>query len=65
MPIGYYYVPHYENIDNVFRRQIQGPNLQYQALLDTMVLTERGARLQVLAPDTEVWTSFKSYYILF
>uniref|UniRef100_UPI003AABD2D7 neutral alpha-glucosidase C n=1 Tax=Centroberyx gerrardi TaxID=166262 RepID=UPI003AABD2D7 len=36
-----------------YRRQIQGPNLQYQALLDTMVLTERAARFELLEPDTQ------------
>lgn len=33
---------------------MQGPNLQYRALLDTMVLTEKGARFELLEPDTQV-----------
>ncbi|KAL6105814.1 ganc [Pungitius sinensis] len=36
-----------------YRRQIQGPNLQHTALLDTMVLTEKGARFELLDPDTQ------------
>ncbi|KAK5857919.1 hypothetical protein PBY51_011128 [Eleginops maclovinus] len=36
-----------------YRRQMQGPNLQHRALLDTLVLTERGARLELLNPDTQ------------
>ncbi|XP_045918186.1 neutral alpha-glucosidase C isoform X2 [Micropterus dolomieu] len=36
-----------------YRRQIQGPNLQHRALLDTMVLTEKGARLELLEPDSQ------------
>ncbi|XP_076604058.1 neutral alpha-glucosidase C isoform X1 [Chaetodon auriga] len=36
-----------------YRRQIQGPNLQHRALLDTMVLTEKGARFELLEPDTK------------
>ncbi|KAM6968671.1 neutral alpha-glucosidase C [Tautogolabrus adspersus] len=36
-----------------YRRQMQGPNLQYKALLDTMVLTEKGARFELLEPDTQ------------
>lgn len=35
---------------------MQGPNLQHRALLDTMVLTEKGARFELLEPDTQVWT---------
>lgn len=36
------------------RRQSQGPNMQHRALLDTLVLTENGARLELLDPDTKV-----------
>ncbi|XP_074516018.1 neutral alpha-glucosidase C isoform X1 [Sebastes fasciatus] len=36
-----------------YKRQIQGPNLQHRALLDTMVLTEKGARFELLEPDTQ------------
>ncbi|XP_037603401.1 neutral alpha-glucosidase C isoform X1 [Sebastes umbrosus] len=36
-----------------YRRQIQGPNLQHRALLDTMVLTEKGARFELLEPGTQ------------
>nr|XP_046268944.1 neutral alpha-glucosidase C isoform X1 [Scatophagus argus] len=36
-----------------YRRQIQGPNMQHQALLDTMVLTEKGAQLELFEPDTQ------------
>ncbi|XP_069016551.1 neutral alpha-glucosidase AB-like [Embiotoca jacksoni] len=36
-----------------YRRQIQGPNLQHRALLDTMVLTEKGACFELLDPDTQ------------
>ncbi|XP_054862034.1 neutral alpha-glucosidase C [Amphiprion ocellaris] len=36
-----------------YRRQIQGPNLQHRALLDTMALTETGARLELLQPETQ------------
>uniref|UniRef100_A0A8D3A992 Glucosidase alpha, neutral C n=2 Tax=Scophthalmus maximus TaxID=52904 RepID=A0A8D3A992_SCOMX len=36
-----------------YRRQMQGPNLQHRALLDTMVLTEKGARFELLEPDTQ------------
>lgn len=36
-----------------YRRQMQGPNLQHQALLDTMVLTEKGARFELLEPVTQ------------
>lgn len=38
----------------VARRQIRGPNPQYRTLLDTMVLTERGARFELLQPDSQV-----------
>uniref|UniRef100_H3CYV5 Glucosidase alpha, neutral C n=1 Tax=Tetraodon nigroviridis TaxID=99883 RepID=H3CYV5_TETNG len=34
-----------------YRRQSQGPNMQHQALLDTLVLAEKGARLELLEPD--------------
>uniref|UniRef100_A0A671XDE0 Glucosidase alpha, neutral C n=1 Tax=Sparus aurata TaxID=8175 RepID=A0A671XDE0_SPAAU len=37
----------------VARRQIRGPNPQYRTLLDTMVLTERGARFELLQPDSQ------------
>lgn len=36
------------------RRQMQGPNLQHRALLDTMVLTEKGACFQLLESDSQV-----------
>nr|XP_033499233.1 neutral alpha-glucosidase C isoform X1 [Epinephelus lanceolatus] len=36
-----------------YRRQIRGPNLQHRALLDTLVLTEKGARFELLEPDTQ------------
>ncbi|XP_034531614.1 neutral alpha-glucosidase C isoform X1 [Notolabrus celidotus] len=36
-----------------YRRQMQGPNLQYRALLDTMVLTEKGARFELLESYTQ------------
>ncbi|XP_026181839.1 neutral alpha-glucosidase C [Mastacembelus armatus] len=36
-----------------YRRQMQGPNLQHRALLDTMVLTEKGARFELLESDTQ------------
>ncbi|KAM9341648.1 LOW QUALITY PROTEIN: neutral alpha-glucosidase C [Symphorus nematophorus] len=36
-----------------YRRQIQGPNLQHRALLDTMVLTEKGACFELLEPDAQ------------
>ncbi|KAI9537763.1 hypothetical protein NQZ68_022425 [Dissostichus eleginoides] len=36
-----------------YRRQMEGPNLQHRALLDTLVLTERGARFELLEPDTQ------------
>uniref|UniRef100_A0AAQ4QLD1 Glucosidase alpha, neutral C n=1 Tax=Gasterosteus aculeatus aculeatus TaxID=481459 RepID=A0AAQ4QLD1_GASAC len=36
-----------------YRRQIQGPNLHHRVLLDTMVLTEKGARFELLEPDTQ------------
>ncbi|XP_059209998.1 neutral alpha-glucosidase C [Centropristis striata] len=36
-----------------YRRQIQSPNLQHRALLDTMVLTEKGARFELLEPDIQ------------
>uniref|UniRef100_A0AAY5KFJ2 Glycoside hydrolase family 31 N-terminal domain-containing protein n=1 Tax=Esox lucius TaxID=8010 RepID=A0AAY5KFJ2_ESOLU len=36
-----------------YRRQTLGPNLQYRACLDTLVLTERGARVE-LEPDCGV-----------
>ncbi|XP_010767561.1 neutral alpha-glucosidase AB-like [Notothenia coriiceps] len=32
---------------------MEGPNLQHRALLDTLVLTERGARFELLEPDTQ------------
>uniref|UniRef100_A0A3B4XF22 Glucosidase alpha, neutral C n=1 Tax=Seriola lalandi dorsalis TaxID=1841481 RepID=A0A3B4XF22_SERLL len=38
---------------SLLRRQMQGPNLQHRALLDTMVLTEKGARFELLEPDTQ------------
>uniref|UniRef100_UPI0037E89C4D neutral alpha-glucosidase C isoform X2 n=1 Tax=Semicossyphus pulcher TaxID=241346 RepID=UPI0037E89C4D len=36
-----------------YKRQMQGPSLQYRALLDTMVLTESGARIELLEPNTQ------------
>lgn len=36
------------------RRQMQCPYTQYQALLDTMVITETGARFQLLEVVTQV-----------
>ncbi|XP_041809361.1 neutral alpha-glucosidase C isoform X2 [Chelmon rostratus] len=36
-----------------YRRQIQGPNPQHRALLDTMVLTEKGARFELLEYGTQ------------
>ncbi|XP_027131085.1 neutral alpha-glucosidase C isoform X2 [Larimichthys crocea] len=36
-----------------YRRQMQGPSMQHRALLDTMVLTEKGARFELLEPDTQ------------
>ncbi|KAK5886916.1 hypothetical protein CesoFtcFv8_017901 [Champsocephalus esox] len=36
-----------------YRRQMEGPNLQHRALLDTLVLTETGARFELLEPDTQ------------
>ncbi|XP_056151789.1 neutral alpha-glucosidase C [Lampris incognitus] len=37
-----------------YRRRIQTPNLQYKALLDTMVLSETGALFEVSEHDTQV-----------
>ncbi|KAI4797612.1 hypothetical protein KUCAC02_024974 [Chaenocephalus aceratus] len=36
-----------------YRRQMEGPNRQHRALLDTLVLTETGARFELLEPDTQ------------
>ncbi|XP_039897431.1 neutral alpha-glucosidase C isoform X1 [Simochromis diagramma] len=36
-----------------YRRQIQGPNMQHRALLDTMVLTEKGACFELLEADSQ------------
>ncbi|XP_062295812.1 neutral alpha-glucosidase C [Scomber scombrus] len=36
-----------------YRQQMQGPNMQHQALLDTMVLTEKGARCELLEQVTQ------------
>ncbi|XP_058472345.1 neutral alpha-glucosidase C [Solea solea] len=36
-----------------YRRQMHSPNRKHRALLDTMVLTERGARFDLLEPDTQ------------
>ncbi|XP_061700761.1 neutral alpha-glucosidase C isoform X2 [Syngnathoides biaculeatus] len=36
-----------------YRRQMQGPKRQYRALLETLVLTEKGARLELLEPDLQ------------
>uniref|UniRef100_A0A3Q0S4C4 Glucosidase alpha, neutral C n=1 Tax=Amphilophus citrinellus TaxID=61819 RepID=A0A3Q0S4C4_AMPCI len=38
----------------LLRRQIQGPNMQYRALLDTMVLTEKGVCFELLESDSQV-----------
>ncbi|TNN51071.1 Neutral alpha-glucosidase C [Liparis tanakae] len=45
----------YKKSDNVafYRRQIQGPNMQHRVLLDSMVLTEKGARFELLEPGTQ------------
>ncbi|XP_026195500.1 neutral alpha-glucosidase C isoform X2 [Anabas testudineus] len=36
-----------------YRRQMQGPNLQHRALLDTMEVTEKGACVQLLESDSQ------------
>ncbi|XP_057716090.1 neutral alpha-glucosidase C isoform X2 [Corythoichthys intestinalis] len=36
-----------------YRRQTQGPKMQYQALLDTLILTEKGARFELLEPNKQ------------
>ncbi|XP_076733990.1 neutral alpha-glucosidase C-like [Maylandia zebra] len=36
-----------------YRRQIQGANMQHRALLDTMVLTEKGACFELLEGDSQ------------
>ncbi|KAG7234578.1 hypothetical protein INR49_002207 [Caranx melampygus] len=36
-----------------YRRQTQAPPSQHRALLDTLVLTEKGARFELLEPDTK------------
>ncbi|XP_061890554.1 neutral alpha-glucosidase C [Entelurus aequoreus] len=36
-----------------YRRQTRGPRMQFQALLDTLVLTEKGARFEVLEPGSQ------------
>lgn len=36
-----------------YRRQIEGPHLQHRALLDTLVLTEKGARIELFEPTTQ------------
>ncbi|KAM9708093.1 LOW QUALITY PROTEIN: neutral alpha-glucosidase C [Menidia menidia] len=36
-----------------YRRQIQGPSLKHRALLNTLVLTEKGAHFELLEPDTQ------------
>ncbi|XP_077392790.1 neutral alpha-glucosidase C-like [Festucalex cinctus] len=36
-----------------YRRQTEGPKLQYQALLDTLVLNEKGARFELLEPNIQ------------
>lgn len=40
---------------------MQGPNMQHQALLDTVVLTEKGARFELLELVTQVWTPVLLY----
>ena len=34
---------------------MQGPKLQYRALLDTLALTEKGALIHVLEPHIQVY----------
>ncbi|MED6278576.1 hypothetical protein CHARACLAT_025396 [Characodon lateralis] len=36
-----------------YRRQIQGPNLKHRLLLDTLVLTEKGAHFEILEDNTK------------
>lgn len=36
-----------------YRRQIQGPNLKHRLLLDTLVLTEKGAQFELLEDSTK------------
>ncbi|XP_057716091.1 neutral alpha-glucosidase C-like [Corythoichthys intestinalis] len=36
-----------------YRRQTQGPKMQYQAILDTLVLTEKGACFELLEPNKQ------------
>lgn len=35
---------------------MQGPDIKHRALLDTLVLTEKGARVELQECDTQVWT---------
>lgn len=35
--------------------------MQHQALLDTMVLTEKGARFELLEGDSQVSVTFKKF----
>ncbi|XP_054597850.1 neutral alpha-glucosidase C [Nothobranchius furzeri] len=45
----------YKKSENVafYRRQMQGPSRKYRALLDTMVLTEKGVCFQLVEADTQ------------
>ncbi|XP_023208375.1 neutral alpha-glucosidase C [Xiphophorus maculatus] len=45
----------FKNSENAafYRRQIQGPNLEYRLLLDSLVLAEKGARLELLEDGTK------------
>ncbi|XP_077416147.1 neutral alpha-glucosidase C [Vanacampus margaritifer] len=36
-----------------YRRQMQGPKMQYQALLDTLVLSEKGVHFELLEPKIQ------------
>nr|XP_057933507.1 neutral alpha-glucosidase C [Doryrhamphus excisus] len=36
-----------------YRRQTLGPKMQFQAVLNTVMLTEKGARFQLLDPETQ------------
>uniref|UniRef100_A0A3P8VSX3 Glucosidase alpha, neutral C n=1 Tax=Cynoglossus semilaevis TaxID=244447 RepID=A0A3P8VSX3_CYNSE len=36
-----------------YRRQMQGPDIKHRALLDTLVLTEKGARVELQECDTQ------------
>ncbi|XP_037550695.1 neutral alpha-glucosidase AB [Nematolebias whitei] len=36
-----------------YRRQMEGPNMKHRALLDTVVLTEKGAHFELLELNTQ------------